>query len=80
MSARGEAADLVREVGAGVAVAPEDPHALAGAFTALHADADLRAELGAAGRKAALERFDRAASVEAWADLLARVAAQRARR
>lgn len=79
VSARGEAWSLVRELGAGLAVAPEDPGALAAAFTELAGDVALRAALGSAGRSAALHRFSRDASVDRWAALLERVADQRAR-
>jgi glycosyltransferase involved in cell wall biosynthesis len=79
VSARGESAELVTEAGAGLAVAPEDPAALAGAFRTLAADPGLRARLGAAGRAAAAG-YDRASSVAGWAALLERAArAQRAR-
>jgi glycosyltransferase involved in cell wall biosynthesis len=78
VSARGEAAELVESAGAGLAVPPEDPEALAGAFRRLRADPGLRARLGAAGRAAAAG-FDRAASVGDWAALLEHVGAQRAR-
>jgi glycosyltransferase involved in cell wall biosynthesis len=79
LSARGEAAQLVERYGAGIAVPPEDPGALADAFRTLHADRQLQARLGAAGREAATTRFDRALSVTAWDALLERVVAQRAR-
>jgi len=74
LSARGEAARLVEDAGAGIAVAPEDPTALAEAFRTLHADAELRTRLGAAGRRIAIERFDRPGSVESWAAVLEGVA------
>jgi glycosyltransferase involved in cell wall biosynthesis len=76
LSARGEAAALVRDAGAGIVVAPEDPRALAEAFGAL-ASGDSRRAFGERARAAAA-RFDRAAAVERWAELLERV--QRARR
>jgi glycosyltransferase involved in cell wall biosynthesis len=79
MSARGEAAQLVERSGAGIAVPPEDPDALAGAFRTLHADRRLQARLGAAGREVATTQYDRARSVLDWAALLERVVAQRAR-
>jgi colanic acid biosynthesis glycosyl transferase WcaI len=79
LSARGEAAQLVEHCGAGIAVAPEDPDALADAFRTLHADRPLQARLGAAGREVVTKRFDRAQSVTAWNALLEEVAAQRAR-
>ena len=79
VSARGEAAELVTGAGAGLAVAPEDPEALARAFRTLAGDATLRARLGAAGRAAAAG-FDRARSIADWTALLERTAgAQRAR-
>jgi glycosyltransferase involved in cell wall biosynthesis len=79
MSARGEAAQLVERSGAGIAVPPEDPDALADAFRTLHADRRLQARLGAAGREVATTQFDRASSVLDWAALLEGVVAQRAR-
>ena len=74
VSARGEAAALVEQAGAGLAVAPEDPEALATAFRTLHGDVELRARLGAAGRGVARERYGRAAWLDAWAALLAAAA------
>jgi glycosyltransferase involved in cell wall biosynthesis len=80
LSARGESAALVDTTGSGVVVPPEDPDALAGAFSALQEDAARRARMGAAGRAAARERYGRRASVDRWAALLERVAAQQALR
>ena len=77
LSAHGEAAALLEDTGTGLAVAPEDPAALADAFRRLHADAALRGRLGAAGRALARSRFDRDVSVRAWAGVLEGVAAQR---
>jgi glycosyltransferase involved in cell wall biosynthesis len=57
--ADGEAASVVRESGAGVVVTPGDVRGLAGALEKLAADAELRGELGRAGRSAVLDRFDR---------------------
>jgi glycosyltransferase involved in cell wall biosynthesis len=65
----GEAACLVREVGVGVAVAPEDPAALADAFQHLRADPREAVALGERGRAHAAA-FDRAAAVEQWWSLL----------
>jgi glycosyltransferase involved in cell wall biosynthesis len=79
LSARGEAADLVRAAGSGVVVAPEDPPELAAALVALARDSGRRREMGMRGRACAEARFDRRASVERWAALLRRVA-QGARR
>ena len=53
VAAAGEPAALVRELGAGVAVPPEDPAALAEAVAALAADPARARELGLAGRAAA---------------------------
>jgi glycosyltransferase involved in cell wall biosynthesis len=80
LSARGESATLVESARAGLAVAPEDPAALATAFRTLAADPSRRARMGAAGRAAVGERYARRASVDRWADLVERVVAQRARR
>jgi colanic acid biosynthesis glycosyl transferase WcaI len=80
LSARGESATLVVQAQAGVAVAPEDPAALAAAFRKLAADAQSRERMGAAGRAAVSERYARRASVDRWAGLLERVAAQHALR
>ena len=68
VSARGEAADLVTRAGAGVAVPPEDPEALAAAFGRL----DPR--MGAAGRELVRARFGREENVDRWRALLERVA------
>jgi glycosyltransferase involved in cell wall biosynthesis len=74
VAARGEAAELVRRTGCGLAVAPEDPRALADALLRLAADPELRARLGAAGRAAAAAEFSRERSIDAWAALLERAA------
>jgi colanic acid biosynthesis glycosyl transferase WcaI len=80
LSARGESAALVEGARAGLAVAPEDPAALAAAFRALAADPERGRRMGAAGRAVVGERYARRASVDRWAALLERVVAQRARR
>lgn len=59
--AEGEAADIVREAGAGLVVAPGDTPGLADALLRLHRDPDARRRMGRAGRAAALARFDRSA-------------------
>jgi colanic acid biosynthesis glycosyl transferase WcaI len=79
LSARGESAALVEGARAGLAVAPEDPAALAAAFRALAADPERGRRMGAAGRAVVGERYARRASVDRWAALLERVVAQRAR-
>jgi glycosyltransferase involved in cell wall biosynthesis len=73
LSARGEAPRLVRECGAGVVVPPEDPDALAGAFAELAADGGRLTELGAAGRRCAVERFSRERVVGLWWEVLERL-------
>jgi glycosyltransferase involved in cell wall biosynthesis len=77
VSARGTAARLVEDAGAGVVVAPEDPAALAAAFRRLAQEPARVAEMGTAGRAFAQARFGRAEMVARWAALLERVAAQR---
>jgi glycosyltransferase involved in cell wall biosynthesis len=74
LSARGEAAGLVSDCGAGLVVPPEDPEALARAFAHLAAARDRAADLGAAGRRCAVERFSREHMVDRWWDVLDRLA------
>jgi glycosyltransferase involved in cell wall biosynthesis len=50
---------VVEEAGAGIFVRPGYPQALAGAINVLESDPDLCARMGRAGRKCAMERFDR---------------------
>jgi glycosyltransferase involved in cell wall biosynthesis len=69
VSARGESAELVLEAQAGMAVAPEDPHALAAAFARLRSDPDTAAAMGRRGLAKARE-FDRARAVGQWWELL----------
>jgi glycosyltransferase involved in cell wall biosynthesis len=71
LAARGEAARLVEREQCGVVVPPEDPRALAEAFTALAADPPRRAAMGAAGRRAAERDFGREAWLDRWQALLA---------
>jgi glycosyltransferase involved in cell wall biosynthesis len=71
LAARGEAARLVEAESCGLVVPPEDPRALAAALTALAADPARRAEMGAAGRRAAERDFGREAWLHRWHDLLA---------
>jgi len=70
VAARGDAADLVRRSGAGVAVSPEDPRALAEAFRMLAADPAARARMGAAGRDYVAKHHARGAMVDRWAALI----------
>jgi glycosyltransferase involved in cell wall biosynthesis len=80
VAAPGQSAALVRETGAGIAVAPEDPRALAQAFGALAADPEVRERMGAAGRALARERYGREPMIDRWRALLERVTAQGALR
>jgi len=69
VAARGEAAELVSNAGAGLVVAPEDPHALAEAFRRLRAAPEEALRMGQRGRLHA-RAFDRASAVERWRELL----------
>ncbi len=71
LAARGEAARLVESERCGIVVPPEDPRALAEALTALADNPARRAELGAAGRRAAERDFGREAWLRRWSELLA---------
>ncbi len=73
VGARGEAAELVLAAGAGLAVPPEDPRALAGAFARLRDDPGLAVAMGRRGRELA-RQFDRPAAVERWWELLTALA------
>jgi len=70
VSARGDAAALVERTGSGVAVAPEDPAALAAVLRALAADPGAVRAHGAAGRRTIAAGYDRAAMVDRWLELL----------
>lgn len=59
LGAEGEAQATLERAGAGVAVAPEDPDALAAAIEALGADESLRTRLGASGRSFVEHEFSR---------------------
>jgi glycosyltransferase involved in cell wall biosynthesis len=74
LAARGEAARVLEGAGAGMVVEPEDPSALAEAFTALAADPRRRSDLGAAGRVAAEKEFARGPWLDRWQALLERAA------
>ena len=77
---RGQAATLVDRSGAGIAVPPEDPRALAQAFGALASDRGVRERMGSAGRALVERRYGRREMVDRWRALLERVAAQQALR
>ena len=74
LGVEGEAQEILADARAGIAVAPEDPEALAEAILRLRQDARLARELGANGRRAALGKYSRAKQATAYAELLARVA------
>lgn len=74
LSARGEAVRVLEGCGAGVVVPPEDPAALAAAFSDLVLDPRRLAALGAAGRRCAEERFARPRVVDRWWELLTSLA------
>jgi glycosyltransferase involved in cell wall biosynthesis len=57
VSAAGEAARMLTRAGAGIAVPPEDPHALADAVRQLAADPAAAAEMGSRGRIYAAQRL-----------------------
>lgn len=71
--ARGEAASLVREARGGMAVAPEDPLALADALLRLATDRPRLREAGARGRAFVRDRYSRARTTELFVTLLERL-------
>jgi glycosyltransferase involved in cell wall biosynthesis len=68
--AGGEAARIVNDAKAGIVVPYGDITSLAAALKQLAADPAKRQELGRAGRRAALDRFDRKAITTAFAEYL----------
>jgi glycosyltransferase involved in cell wall biosynthesis len=70
LAARGEAADVVREAGAGFVVEPGDPAALAAACERLHADRGAALALGRAGRDYADAHFGVERAADAWCERL----------
>lgn len=67
LGVEGEAADRLREAGAGVPIRPQDPAALAEAVLALRADPEHARALGVAGRRAAIRDYDRDALADDYA-------------
>jgi len=55
----GESKDLLQESGAGIAIPPEDPQALAEVLTRMIDNPVLCRDMGAAGREFAERKFDR---------------------
>jgi glycosyltransferase involved in cell wall biosynthesis len=78
ISVAGEAARFVEEAGAGVAVEPENPEALAAAFRELESNPERLVRMGAAGRRHVEERFDRERMASDWIELLERVSGRSA--
>jgi len=70
LSAEGESTELLRRAGAGVAVPPEDPSALAQAILDLQANPALRAEMGQQGRAFVQAHYSRQALACQLAQLL----------
>ena len=68
--AGGEPADIVRRHGCGIAVEPGDTGELVDVLGRLIENQSLRRELGARGREAALERFNRSKIADAFIDFL----------
>jgi colanic acid biosynthesis glycosyl transferase WcaI len=65
-SGEGEGAALVTDAGAGVAVPPEDPHALAEAMRAMIAAPQERATMALSARRLVEERFTWSSIVDRW--------------
>jgi glycosyltransferase involved in cell wall biosynthesis len=59
LGVRGESQRLVEQSGAGICIEPENAEALAAAVRRLADDPELRRRMGAAGRRAVEEHFDR---------------------
>lgn len=71
----GDPADVVREAGAGLVCAPEDPDALAQAVRDLQAmPVERREALGQAGRQAFLQKYTRAVLMDRYEKLLTDIA------
>jgi glycosyltransferase involved in cell wall biosynthesis len=78
MAVRGDAAELVREAGAGVLAEPGDPQSIAEAVRKLaRLPPRERQELGQRGRRFYQERLSVASGVEQFAELFARVSRTR---
>lgn len=74
-SVAGDAADVVRETGAGLVCPPEDPATLAQAVRDLYAmPAERREAMGQAGRQAFLAHYTQAVLVDRYESLLSQVA------
>jgi colanic acid biosynthesis glycosyl transferase WcaI len=69
VATRGEAAELVEQAKAGLAIKPGDPDALAAAFEHLRRAPEEALQMGHSGRRCAGE-FDRVAVIEQWYELI----------
>ena len=76
---RGEMAAFIEREGCGIAVAPEDPAALAAAIRRLAADEAGARAMGERGRAWAVREFDFGAIVRRWWDALSAALPPRAR-
>jgi glycosyltransferase involved in cell wall biosynthesis len=74
LGVEGEAAEIVTKAEAGLVFEPENARELADAVKRLADDPDLAARLGANGRRAAVERYDRRVLAAKYLALLERVA------
>jgi glycosyltransferase involved in cell wall biosynthesis len=70
----GEARAILEASGGGVYVAPDNPHALASALSALSENADLLSDMGRRGREYVLQHYVRDQQVEYLEEILAAVA------
>jgi glycosyltransferase involved in cell wall biosynthesis len=79
LGVEGEAAGIITDAGAGLLFEPENAGALAEAVTRLAENPDLAKSLGANGRRAAAEHYDRRVIAARYLELLQRVEAERRR-
>jgi len=77
MAVDGDAADVVRDAGAGLTCSPEDSAAMASGIRQLYGmDREKRVALGEAGRKAFLRQYRRSVLVERYVSLFESIAAR----
>jgi glycosyltransferase involved in cell wall biosynthesis len=77
LGVKGESEGILADARAGIAIPPEDAHALAAAITALAGDAPRRAAMGQAGRDYVTANFDRDTLARRMLGVLENVAAGR---
>jgi glycosyltransferase involved in cell wall biosynthesis len=73
LSVAGEAEQVLTEAGAGIAIPPEDPAAMASAILSLHDHPDPAQQMGKRGRRFVLAHYSRRAQAQALESLLAEV-------